>query len=197
MKFPLLKKLSLGIAAFVLSLSAFSEVIYKFDFSNLIASNNGSTIDPFSITLKYADYVTNMGLKPLDGTPQSTTLGYSVAFAGTHPYGWWAFDDDGAGIFVDEGFYNNGSSFLAMFFFADGPHYITTSGIYDGWFSGNLVTGGMVNGQTTLTVTEISQVPEPAPLVLISLGLAGLVASRKKLFRKNSTNKYVRSASAA
>lgn len=168
-----------ALSVLVLSLlpisSVFASVIYTFDFIELKDVGGGSG-NPFQISLTYKDYVTETGLKPLVNAPYSTSLGYSVNYSGSNSISWWAFDDDNAGILLDDSFTYFGLSFLAVF---NHSGYITAPGVYEGWVSGNAPTS--FGGKAILTVTDNGvTVPEPSELSLLMLGMLGLSVMRKR-----------------
>ena len=172
-------KLVLGVIAFVLSTSTNAAVIYQFDFTNLTYEDGSSTGADFSVTLEYSDYVITTGMEALSGAPLLTTIGYSVAYAGTNITGWWGFDDNSYSTIDDEGFAFSGESFL---FDPDTRPslYFTRPGTYTGNISGNAPYS--FHGDALLTITEINAVPIPAAVWLFGSGLIGLVgfARRKK-----------------
>jgi hypothetical protein len=139
---------------------------------------DGEVRDPFSITLTYDDYVTEVGLKPIIGSPKATTLGYSVAYTGTNNVGYWAFDDNGAGKLTSNGYTFAGESFLAYFPNSGITNFITSADTYFGFVLGGAPFG--FTGDVLLTVTDSSNVPEPSTLLLLVLGLSGLLICRKK-----------------
>lgn len=117
------------------------------------------------------------GLVPLSAS-YSTTLGYDVAFAGTNMMGWWAFDDDGAGVLGDFGFVFNGSSFLFVPVLETGGYY-TAPGIFSGFVLGFSLTG--FDGVGVLTITETGiPTPAPAALALFGLGAITLALARRR-----------------
>jgi hypothetical protein len=65
-------------------------------------------------------------MMPLASPALPTTLGYSVAYAGTNNSGWWGFDDDGSAILNDSGFTFTGDAFLGIYLNTSG--YITSTG---------------------------------------------------------------------
>ena len=170
-----LKLITLAVLLFSAT-SAQAIIIYKFDFSNLTGVTGGTGAD-FSITLNYSNYVTTTGMTALPGTPLPTTLGYTVAYAGTNSSGWWGFDDDANSILTDTGFSFAGQSFL----FQPTPPlgaYFTAPGIYAGRVSGNAPNS--FSGLANLTITDTSAVSEPAMLSLLILGLTGIGLARRK-----------------
>lgn len=177
MKVIVVKMMLMGFLSFFVASSAFSSVIYDFNFSNLSGVQSGSG-EAFGITLTFDDYVKTTGMNLISGVPQSTTLGYSVVYSGTNSHGWWAFDDDTSGLLDNGGFAFGGLSFLAIFYDANWS-FITAPGAYHGSIHGNAPYS--FDGSVLLTVTgPQSHVPEPISLVLLLLGLAGVALARKR-----------------
>lgn len=184
-------KLSIGAlcVAFFFSTPALATVIYKFDFSNLYFEfYPGGPGPDFTISLPYDDYVHTTGMTEISGPAFPTTLGYSVAFAGTNPMGWWGFDNDGSAVINDTSFsFGAGSEFLS-FLFEPSPYQSTYYGapsVIIGSVSGNAPTA--FRGSAKLT---ISLVPEPGTLPLVGLAMVGLAVTRRASL-SNERRKYI------
>lgn len=176
----------------VLSLTAptvtLASIIYSFEFYNI--GGGGNTLDPnpkpdFSLTLTYPGFVTTTGLSAIEGSPLSTTLGYSVTDAGTNTLGWWGFAYGTGGTITDGNFAFSGQSFLfqPLSWTTD---YFTSPGTFAGTVVGNDAYNGSdfngyaaFNGNATLTISD-SAVPEPSPGWLLVAGLVGVLVSCRR-----------------
>jgi hypothetical protein len=111
--------------------------------------------------------------------PLPTTLGYSVAYAGTNPLGWWGFANNTNSILDDSGYSFDFDSFLFEPTFSQSSYY-TNPGSYFGIVEGNAPY--YFTGDALLTITETNPVPLPSAIWLFGSGLVGLfrVVKRKK-----------------
>ncbi len=165
----------------LITVPARAVVIYQFDFFDL--AGGGNTYADFSIELTYADYVTTTGMMPLATGPHATSLGYDVLFAGTNSNGAWGFDNDSNSVLEDCCFSFGGDSF----FYQPIPSavdYFTAPGAFAGIVYGNAGSPlAVFDGSVLLTIidtTVTTTVPLPASLSLVGLGLAGLLAWRRR-----------------
>lgn len=163
------------------SAPARSDVLYDFSFT----PGTGPVTQGFNVTLRYADFVTETGMKqlPLAVTSTVQSLGYSVKYAGMNSIGWWGMDSTGAAE-MDEGGFSNGAPTYQSFLYIPNVRttaYYTTPGTFDGTISGNAPIH--FQGVATLKVSVVDAlVPEPGSLALMALAcMAGLGVSR---FRK-------------
>jgi len=147
-----------------------ADVIYDFKFTNLLGI---TTYADFEVTLDYPTFVTTTGLMPLPGAPVPTSLGFDITSSGTSLSGQWGFDGLGLATLSDLGFLFDAASLVIDLSGVAGA-YITTPGTYTGTVLGNAFLGHGFRGDGTLTVTDMSQVPEPSALSLMGLWLLAL-----------------------
>lgn len=184
---PLLIALSLVAPTVTLA-----SVTYTFDFTDI---NSANSLQPnpkpdFDLTLTYPGFVTTTGMMNLVGNPLPTTLGYSVARAGTNIPGWWGFGAaPNGGLITDTDFGFVGQSFLFQPN-SEQEAYFTTPGTFAGIVEGNDPTAFF--GNAVLTITETS-VPEPSTVWLLTVGLLAIVVSLRRNVKAGNRTLAVRS----
>jgi len=158
----------------------FADVNYQFDLYNLTLDQGGS-LENFSMIIQTNDYITTTWMQALGYTITTSydSLGYDINYFGTNKSGNFGFDDNGSAYLGESGFGWN------MGFFIIPDHvttdYITSPGVWDGNVIGTAFSNyNYFNGRATVTVSEV---PEPATMLLLGLGLMGLAGVRRK-FKK-------------